>query len=55
MAAGAASDAAKAMALHWRMPPPAESLLDLAEKAHPLHVYNSLTRSKVRSSLWLRR
>lgn len=34
------------MALNWRMPPMASSLSDLAAKAYPLHVKNSLTRSK---------
>jgi cysteinyl-tRNA synthetase len=40
-------DRAAAMALNWRMPPMAANLSDLAAKAYPLIVRNSLTRSKL--------
>jgi hypothetical protein len=36
------------MQAHWRMPQPMGSLLEFWDKAYPLRVYNSLTRSKVR-------
>jgi len=31
----------------WRLPSPTTSLIDIWKSAHPLRVYNSLTRSKV--------
>ena len=46
-AAAERADRATAMALTWRMPPMSANLSDLAARAYPLVVKNTLTRSKV--------
>jgi hypothetical protein len=46
--AGSGTDTGRAMAVHWRMPQAMGSLLEFWDKAYPLRMYNSLTRSKVR-------